>query len=72
MPHRYCPEGLELDSVRWAATRERTRTESELGFPSDAHTFAQRSELSERARDAWWDAFDRLIEHRTRCKECHR
>jgi hypothetical protein len=71
MSYRYCAEGLELENVRRDATRERFRMESELGFPSDARTFAQRSERSEKARDAWWDAFDRLIKHRTLCKECH-
>jgi hypothetical protein len=72
MPYRYCPEGLKLENVRWEATRERVRTESELGLPSDARTLAQRSERSEKARDAWWDAFNRLIEHRKLCEECVR
>ena len=69
MPRRYCPVGLELENVRWEAPCERVRTESELGLPSDARTFAQCSELSEKATDAWWDALDRLIEHRKLCEE---
>jgi hypothetical protein len=72
MPRRYCPVSLELENVRWEAPRERVRTESELRLPSDARKFAQRSELSEKARDACWDALDRLIEHRKLCEECGR
>jgi hypothetical protein len=72
MPYRCCPEGLKLENVRWDATRVRVRTENELSLPFDARTFAQPSERSEKARDAWWDAFHRLIEHRKLCKECNR
>jgi hypothetical protein len=58
MPYSYCSEGLELESVRREATRVPIRAQTELGLPSDARTLAQRSERSEKARDAWWDAFE--------------